>query len=357
MRIAIRYALFKMTATTNIELKELLQALEKEPTNLDAINSLAIGYFENYDQKTDKEDYDYFEKAYNLKRTVKSTHNFAWFLYFEWSEIEWRWKQDNAIARAIEIQKECIDLGPKSYYPYYQCGYMLLDQKKFKEAIPFLDKAYNIEKQRDIIHNIGYCYFQMEEFQKAKESFSQSTTDLDIENISLYNLALTEWKLNNTEQVKLIADKLSKHIETNVHETISGYEIGLLFFLLDDLQRASECLVKQGINGIDLLDWSDLSYSLFITDNKLWRKKINDSIDERKKWCNEIANNHEDWSEYTSEEKTERLIELKSEIKIRQKTLNNVMTKPIQDLNKNIWVEYCGCLLFDCKRHECKKND
>ena len=346
-----------MTATTDIELKELLQELEKDPTNLDVINSLAIGYFENYDQKTDKEDYDYFEKAYNLKKTIKSTHNFAWFLYFEWSEIEWRWKQDNAIERALEIQNECIGLNPKSYYPYYQFGYMLLDQKKFKEAIPFLVKAYNIEKHRDIIHNIGYCYFQMDEFQTAKESFSQSTTDLDIENRSLYNLALTEWKLNNTEQVKLIADKLSKNIETNVHETISGYEIGLLYFLLDDLQQASECLIKQGVNGIDLLDWTDLSYSLYKTNNKLWRDRIDASIDERKKWCEEIASNHKDWSENTEEEKKERLTELENEIKIRQEILTKEMTRPIQDLNKSLTVEYCGCLLFDCKRHENKTDD
>jgi tetratricopeptide (TPR) repeat protein len=346
-----------MTATTEIELKELLQELEKDPTNLDVINSLAIGYFENYDQKTNKEDLDYFEKAYSLKKTVKSTHNFAWFLYFEWSEIEWRWKLDNAIERAIQIQKECIELNPKSYYPYYQYGYMLLDQRKFKEAIPFLDKAYNIEKQRDIIHNLGCCYFHMDEFQKAKELFSQAATDLDIENRSLYNLALTEWKLNNTEQVKLIADKLSKHIETNVHETISGYEIGLLYFQLDDFQRASECIVKQGINGIDLIDWTDLSYSLFKTDNELWNKKINDSIVERKKLCDEIESNHEDWNEYTNDEKKERLTELKAEIKVIEETLNNGMTKPIQDLSKNVLVEYCGCLLFDCKRHENKKND
>ena len=234
---------------------------------------------------------------------------------------------------------------------------MLLDQRQFDEAIPFLTKAYKIEKRRDIMHNIGYCYFQMDEFHKAKELFSQSATDLDIENRSLYNLALTEWKLNNSQQVKLIADKLSKHIETGVHETISGYEIGVLYFLLDDFQRASECLVKQGINGIDLTDWTDLSYSLFKTDNKLWNEKINGSIVERKKWCNEIENNHEDWSEYTDEEKKERQTELKAEIKVRQETLNNAMTKPIQDLSKSVLVEHCGCLLFDCKRHGNRNND
>ncbi|MFY7665690.1 tetratricopeptide repeat protein [Flavobacterium sp.] len=214
-----------MAANSAREIKELLQKLEKDSNNLDVLNSLAIAYFEYSNQKSNKEDFDYFERAYNLKKTVKSTHNFAWFLYFEWSEIEWYWKEDGAIERAFQIQEECIALNPKSYYPYYLYGYMLLDQRKFKEAIPFLTKAYQIGKCRDILHNIGYCHFQLDEFQIAKDYFTQSATESDTEKRSLYNLALTEWKLNNGAQVKHIADELST-IDTEIHDTISGYNIG-----------------------------------------------------------------------------------------------------------------------------------
>ena len=336
-----------MTATTATELQELLRELEKEPTNLDLINQIAIGYIENPSVQAEDEELKYFELAYSTRKTVKSAHNLAWYLYFEWGE------QD----RAIRIQKECTELNPKSYYPYYQYGYMLLEQRRFEEAIPFLEKAWQIEEWRDIIHNMGYCYFQMEQFQTAKEYFSKSVTDLDKENRSLYNLALTEWKLNNNEEVERIALQLSKDIETNVQGRISGYEIGLLYFLLDDFQRASECLIKQGIDGIDLMDWTDLSYSLFKTDYKLWRKTIIDRIVEQKKFCDEIESNHEDWNDYTDEEKKERLYELTSEIKSRQEILDKVMSKPLQDLNKSVLVEYCGCLLFDCKRHGNRKND
>jgi tetratricopeptide (TPR) repeat protein len=346
-----------MTATKEIELKELLQKLEKDPTNLDLINSLAIGYFENYDQKTDKEDYDNFEKAYNLKKTIKSTHNFAWFLFFEWSEIEWRWKTDNAIERAFQIQKECIALNPKSFYPYYQYGFMLLDQMQFKEAISFLEKAYQVEKRRDILHNIGYCHFQLSEYQKAKDCFEKAASNLDIENRSLYNLALSQWELTNIEQVKLIADKLYKDFESVNHETIAGYEIGHLYFLLDDLDRATECLIRQGINRIDLLDSTDLSYSLYMSNNELWKEKINERIVEQKQTCHEIEINHEDWSEYTDEEKKERLTELKEEIKLKEELLINGMTKPSQDLKQNVWLEDCVCLLFDCKIHGNRENE
>jgi tetratricopeptide (TPR) repeat protein len=337
-----------MTAIiTETELKKMINKFKDNPRDLDLINQIAIGYLENNSMQTDDEVIKFFELAYSIEKTIKSAHNLAWYLYFEWGEEE----------RAIEIQNECIELKPKSYYPYYLYGYMLQDQRKYKEAIPYLDKAYIIEKHRDILHNVGYCYFQIGEFQKAKDYFSQSTTELDIENRSLYNLALTEWELGNTEEVKLIANKLFQHIKTNVHETVSGYEIGQLYFILNDLERTTDCLVKQGIGGIDLLDWTDLSYSLYRTNNKLWKKQIKKSIEERKKWCNEIETNHEDWSEYTNEEKLERLSEFKSEIKIRQETVEKGMTKPIQDLAKSVLVEYCGCLLFDCKRHENQLND
>ncbi len=341
-----------MITTADKELKILYERLDKDPTNLDIINSMAITYFENYDLKKDKEDYDCFERAYKLKKTVKSTNNFAWFLFFEWSEIEWRWGQENAMERAFQIQKECIELNPKSYYPYYLYGFMLLEQGQFEEAIPFLGKAYQIEERREIIHNMGYCYFQMNQFQKSKECFSISATKLDLENISLYNLAISEWKLNNIGQVKFIADKLF-----NCFKTISGYEIGLLYFLLGDFKRASECLVKQGIDEIDLFEWIDLSYSLYITDYEIWKEKLNESITERMKWCDEIKNNHEYWSEYTDKEKREKLAGIEKEIKVRLQALNNGMTKPIIELSENLLIEHCGCLLFDCKTHNNRKND
>lgn len=343
--------------TTAAELNKLLQESEKDPTNLDILNALAIGYFQNPDQMTDKEHYDYFEKAYRLKKTVKSAHNFAWFLYFEWSEIEWRWKQDHAIERAIQIQKECIELHPKSFYPYYQYGYMLLHQRRYEEAIPFLEKALSLEEHRDIMHNIGYCYFQLEQFQQAKNFFSQSAAKQDMGNKGLYNLALTEWKLNNTAQVRSIANLLAEQIRENISEAVSGYETGFLYFLLGDLHQASACLIKQGIDCIDLFEWSALSYSLYITNPAVWKEKIRNGIDEHKKWCKEIIRNHKTWNSYTEDEKKERLHELEDEIRTRQEALAKGIVHPTLNVNNWLTVEYCGCLLFDCKQHGIPMDD
>lgn len=71
-----------MTATTEIELRQLIEKLKDKPNDLDLINRIAIGYLENPSMLTDNEDLKYFELAYNTKKTIKSSHNLAWYLYF-----------------------------------------------------------------------------------------------------------------------------------------------------------------------------------------------------------------------------------------------------------------------------------
>jgi tetratricopeptide (TPR) repeat protein len=342
-----------MIAKTKKDINLLKKKLKNDPSNLDLINTLAINYFSNFKFKTDKEDYDYFEKAYKLKKTIKSTHNFAWFLYFEWSEIQWRWNQENAIEKALKIQKECIKLNPKSYYPYFQYGFMLLEQKKYKEAIPYLKKAYKIENKQDISLNIGYCYFQIDQFHNAFNFFSKSINNFELEFKSLFNLALTEYELKNTQNLKFIADKLYNQIgNLDISlTTISGYEIGLLYFLLNDYQKVVDC-INYGLNfswGINLFDWNDLSYSLYKIDKIKWLEKIEVEINEKIELCKEIETNHLDWVEYSNEEKNERLVELNLEINTMNEMIIQGVNKPQVNLKERVFYEHCGCLLFDCK--------
>lgn len=336
-----------MTATTVKVLKQLIKDFKKAPENLDLINSIAIGYFENSAQNKDKEDYGYFEKAYELKKTVKSTHNFAWFLYFEWSEIK----------RALAIQQECVELKPNSYYPYYLYGFMLFQQGEFEKAIEYLTIAKEKEFRRDIEHNIGYCYFKLNDFIKARQCFLTASDNDDIENLSLFNLAITELKLNNIINATQIANRLFETIIENTYQTISGYEIGLLFFLLQDYEKAVECTVKQGIDFIDFLDWNELSYCVYIVNRELWIERLKKGVLERIRWQTEIRNNNEKWIFDTAQEKQERLNEIREEIKIRRSIIKTGIDKPNSNLEENIIFEFCGCLLFDCKRHENKFND
>lgn len=331
----------KMTRITEIELKKLLDKFDSNPENLDLINQIAIGFFENPSMLKDNEDLRYFELAYSTKKTIKSTHNLAWYLYFEWGE------QD----RAIKIQKESIKLNPSSFFPYYLLGYMLLDQEQNNEAIQYLLIADQKKKRQDIIHNIGFCYFHLDMIEEAKHYFKLAAKEHDFEYRSLYNLALIEFKLGKVEETKKIAEVLERTIEAKVHKTISGYEIGFLYFLLDDFYKASQCLEKQGINSIDLADWNELSYSLFLTNRKKWEDQLIKGNEEREEWISEINNDDEDWVFESDEEKQERLSEINAEIMEREKLLKLGISKPEVNLKESFHLEHCGCLLFDCKQH------
>lgn len=345
-----------MEEATQIELNRLLQELEKDPTNLDLLNSIAIGYFDNINQKSDKEDFDYFQKAYQLKKTVKSTHNFAWFLYFEWAEIEWRWNQNGAIQQAFEIQKECIQLNPKSFFPYYLLGYMLLDQGKFGEAISYLQQAYKLEKRRDILHNIGCCHFHLQQLQQAKSCFEEAAKVGDTENISLFNLAITAWKLDSKEEAKRVIDQLAEGIQRHAHTLVSGYEIGNLYFLLEDYQKAVASLMAQGITGIAITDWPALSYALYKSNLGLWQEQLTKLIIQDTELIVEIEK--EDACDgFSKEEKKERQLELKDALQKKQNMLEKGMIKPIPTVSNDLVNEFCGCLLFDCPRHGNRKND
>lgn len=346
-----------MSAITETELEKLLIDLEEDPNNLDLLNLIAIGYFENYNMNEDKDDYDYFERAYLTKKTIKSTHNFAWFLYFEWSEIEWRWNEDRAINRALEIQKECIELAPKSYYPYLQYGYMLLDQKEYKKAIYFLEKSNQIEKTREAIHNLGCCHFFLGNYEEASIYFLESSNYNDIEHLSYYCFAITEFKRNNLNTVKSIADKLYESIDYEFFDRINGYDISFLYFLLKDFEKATACILKQGINGISIGDSDEEGYSVYLTNKEIWKNSLLESIKEKENWIKDIETGEDDDEYENEDEKNQQIKELYSEIESLRIMLENGLEEPLPKFENYLSVEYCGCLLFDCKRHENRKDD
>lgn len=336
-----------MIATTEIELRELIDKLKDNPQNLDLINEIAIGYFENPSMLTDDEDLKYFELAYSIKKTIKSSHNLAWYLYFECGKEN----------RAIGIQKELIEQKPKSYLPYYLLGFMLLENEDLKKALEYLLIAKEKSNRRDILHNIGFCYFKIGDLKTSREYFSIANTEFDLEYRSAFNQAVLDFQLHDSESTRKIADRLFQNIEQNSVSMIGGYEIGFLYYLLGDYDKATESLIKQGIDGVDLTDWKELSYSLFVSDNKRWISQHKKMISERETWITEINTEPDKWDFDSEQERNERLSELKNEIKNINELILKGISKPEVEISKNIWIEPCGCLLFDCKRHENQPDD
>lgn len=344
-----------MCRITEIELDQLLAEYEKNPNDLDIINLIALGYFENYEKKTDKEDYDFFEKAYNLKKTVKSTHNFAWFLYFEWAEIQWRWNKEGGKEKALDVQKECIALSPNSYYPYYQYAYMLINKEEYEEAIKYLTIAKSKIFFRGIEHNLGYCYFKLGLYELAQKHFLASCTSEDLILRSHFNLALTEYKLNNSKKFSEIIDRLQNPLENE--GVFCSHSIGILLFMIDEFERSTQWTINQGLEYIDLLDWTELAYSFYIANRKVFDVELKKGISKRQVWIEELNENHSDWDEYSDDEKKEEICKFQSEIRYRENIEIEFREKPTVNFDKLLTIDPIYCLLFDCTLHGNLKDD
>lgn len=65
---------------------------------------------------------------------------------------------------------------------------MLLEQRKFVEAISFLSKANYIEIRRNIFHNISYCHIQMKNFLQQR-SFSRNLPRSQTQEIEAFTIS------------------------------------------------------------------------------------------------------------------------------------------------------------------------
>lgn len=344
-----------MNKITEIELKSLLKQYKETPEDLDLINLIAIGYFENPQMDDAKHDHDFFEKAFRLKETVKTMHNYAWFLYFEWSEIEWRYGQSDARSRALAIQKRCVELKPKTHYPYKQYGYMLLNNEQFEDSIRYLKIADSLSKDRSNDHNLGYCHYKLGQYKLAEECFTKAASNKDIELRGLFNLALTNYRLGNEDEFRLNIKNLQNPPEDS--DSMFDFEIGQLYCLIEDYERAAEIAIAKGFSGMNVLDWKELSFAISHSNNAFFQQLVMDARKERTEWLSEIKANHEDWEDYVGIERDQLIKETESEIRELNQMEIGFEKIPKLDADKMLVEEYCGCLLFDCSLHGNIKDD
>jgi len=335
---------------TEEDVRRLEQKLAENPNDTDIMNTLAIGYLNNPSLVKDKEDLKLVERAYRTKKTIKSTHNLAWFYDSEcWGTLE----------KAIQIQQECMSMNPKSFYPYFQYGDMLLRNKQYVEAIKNLETAYLKDKSRNLAHNLGTAYAMNGNFNKAEDYLIKAANQKDIENKSKYNLAIIKIQLGKREEALKIAEELKKIIiDGNNNDTIDDFTVAYIYYLLNDYDIAYSCCKIHDWDGYDLLSWEYVSYLIYKNDIEVFRKLVASEIENKQSWIKENKDNDEYWEDDTEEEKQQELAERESEITL----LKNLETefaanKPNIDINNQYFLESCGCLLFGCSFHGNLEND
>lgn len=338
-----------------VQMPEYIQRLEKElaqnPKDTNLINSLALGYLENPSLVKDNEDLKLLEKAYQTRKTIKSTHNLACYYYIEFGAT---------LARAIEIQQECISMNPKSFYPYFLYGCMLLENNQFLEAIKSLEIAYSKEQIRNIASYLGVAYAKQGNFNKAKDYLIKAANQEDIENKSKYNLAIVQIKLGDKQAALTIVEELKQVIidGSNRFNDIDAFEVAYLYYLLNDDDAAYSCCKLCDWNHYYLSSWQHVSYLIYKNDIELFQKIINSEIEREKTWIKENKDNDEYWEDDTEEEKQLYLAERESEItRLANLEAEFAIGKPNIDINNQYVLEGCGCLLFDCPQHDNLKDD
>ncbi|MFQ3251450.1 MAG: tetratricopeptide (TPR) repeat protein [Glaciecola sp.] len=328
------------------KLKALIDKLENDPQNLELINEVAMGYYQNPDMVRNDEDLKLFRKAYLIKKTVKTTNNLAWQLHMEYGKTD----------QALTIIQECISLKPNSYFPYNLLGYILLDEERFEEALHYLSIAESKSDSRDIINNIGVSHYKLGNYEQAYKYFKKGSLLQDIENLSLFNLAITTLSLQNIKETEELLLSLKDNLNNDFLDPVCTYDIASIYAALNHYEEASKLTIELGVDGIDLADWPELAYSLLKSHPTLFEKTISNLITEREEWIVELETDHEDWEEYTDSEKLERIEELRLEIAVRRNLKSNfIKTKPETKLT--IMNEHCGCLLFGCEQHNNPLND
>lgn len=338
---------------TEKDLKRLEKALAENPTDTNLMNELALGYFVNPKSLKDNEDVKLLEKAYQTNKTVKSTHNLAWFYYEGYGE-------NSSIERAIEIQQECISMNPKSYYPYHLYGVLLLINNQYSEAIKYLEIAYSKENCRDIANDLGVAYAKTGNLEIAKDYLIKATKEKDIEYKSKYNLAITKTQLNEKEDTLTIAEEFKKLIIDGVDkfDTIDGFSVAYLYYILDDKDTAYACCKTCDWNVYDLFSWEHVPYLIYKNDIEEFKKLVASEIEDKKNWIIENKDNDEFWEDDTEEEKQQYLTECESEItRLTNLEAEFALNKPNIDINNQYLLESCGCLLFGCPEHNNLKYD
>lgn len=114
-------------------------------------------------------------------------------------------------AAIIKETEEQLKQNPNNVTLNVQMGNLLFDSQKFKEAIPYYEKALELEAHNpDVIVDLGVCYFNLDDFQTAKELFEQALEHNSNHVNALYNLGVVAVRLR---EMNVLMEAWSRLVE------------------------------------------------------------------------------------------------------------------------------------------------
>lgn len=177
--------------------------LNKFPDNT-YVNLFQVYWFKHLGEK---------EKIFDvLRKTLdKDKNNF-----FIWSELINYYLENKMFEKVYSLSCECVKYFPKEFYPYYTLSVSLITMRRYREALPYLEKA--LERTLDINQRIvcynflADCYYSLGDIEKNlsicdKIIELQPDNDIVLNNYA-YQLSLKGERLEDAESMSFKAINL-----------------------------------------------------------------------------------------------------------------------------------------------------
>lgn len=352
---------------------EQLFTLEKQTPNNDTLLSqIAFYYLSNPDG--DKE-LEYFKKAYQINPSIKNTHNYAFWAYYEYGEDE----------LALGLFKKLIAQNPKSFYPYMVYANLLFtpsdysDTAKaqavkqnaslaielYQKAITLFDnapQAYQNSHQHELAYlynNLANLYAVQKKFSDADSYYNQAihlfSTIAQDNQTHLHHDTLNEYlyltTLNKVRLKILVDDIATAQIFLAIakqNPNACDYDIAHLYAIIGDNQACYDIIKGKEID----LSWDWIWQAIYAIKPSDYDKQIDRQIQQEIIWLNEYKADLAGCQELSEQEELKDCIINSEQALADLKYKQNTPPIPQLSVKEQCLVDlhyFSKCWLFDCK--------
>jgi tetratricopeptide (TPR) repeat protein len=243
------------------------QAISIDSSFMDAIMMLSLCYGNNnMYEEAKKWCLKAYEKRGQMTVQQKATANWLHAQYFETPFEE------------IIYLREMLDFDDQNPHTYYRIGNAYSDLLDYKDAIPELEKVFEILKKWDVkpywinfYTLLGYAYFKTGMYEKEKKLYLKAEQDLPSEPDIDYWQAI----LSLTEKDTIAANKYIKkldsfHKDFGVSEAYNARVLGSMYMQAGILDKA-EGYYRQSVSlePENISNSNDLAYFLIYKDRNI----------------------------------------------------------------------------------------
>ena len=173
------------------ELKQAVELEENEPEIVFAY-AVSLNKTNNFD-KADK----YYQKAVSL-----NPQNADYIAHWGENLVCW-----GKIEQGLEKLQEAIKINPKNYIALYNLAKVYFSQNKYSVAKQILEDILSMNKDPEILNMLALCYLKTKDYKAACAIFEKLAKDFPKNHILLCNLGECYLNLKEFDKAKKAADE------------------------------------------------------------------------------------------------------------------------------------------------------